>query len=61
MKRAKTLLELVEMRGKFKQMGDTGLSRAQQRVDAVVTKYVKADLEEKEQAARLRQRGPVLR
>jgi hypothetical protein len=33
MNRAKKLLELYEMRGKFKQMGDTGLARAKERVD----------------------------
>ena len=33
MHRAKKLLELYEMRGKFKQMGDTGLARAKERVD----------------------------
>lgn len=54
MKRAKTLLELFEMRGKFKQMGDTGLTRAKQRVDNVVEKYVKMELEEREKAAKAR-------
>jgi len=58
MKRAKTLLELFEMRGKFKQMGDTGLVRAKERVDAVVARYAKKDLEERERAARSRHLGP---
>ncbi|KAE8441343.1 hypothetical protein EG329_005492 [Mollisiaceae sp. DMI_Dod_QoI] len=57
MKRAKTLLELFEMRGKFKQMGDTGLTRAKQRVDNVVERYAKMELEEKEKAAKARQMG----
>ena len=42
------------MRGKFKQMGDTGLSRAKQRVDDVVARYAKVDLEEREKVARAR-------
>ncbi|CZR51188.1 uncharacterized protein PAC_01063 [Phialocephala subalpina] len=57
MKRAKTLLELFEMRGKFKQMGDTGLTRAKQRVDNVVEKYAKMELEEREKAAKARHLG----
>ncbi|KAF8854933.1 hypothetical protein BDZ45DRAFT_676556 [Acephala macrosclerotiorum] len=57
MKRAKTLLELFEMRGKFKQMGDTGLTRAKQRVDNIVDKYAKMDLEEREKAAKARHLG----
>ena len=55
--RAKTLLQLFEMRGKFKQMGDTGLSRAKQRVDDVVARYAKVDLEEREKVARARYLG----
>lgn len=55
--RAKTLLQLFEMRGKFKQMGDTGLSRAKQRVDDVVARYAKAGLEEREKVARARYLG----
>ena len=52
MRRAKSLLQLYEMRGKFKQMGDTGLTRAKDRVDAVVAKYAAKELEEREKAAR---------
>jgi len=48
LKRARTLLELFEMRGKFKQMGDLGLLRSKERVDAVAARYAKKDLEEKE-------------
>ncbi|PVH78859.1 hypothetical protein DL98DRAFT_516488 [Cadophora sp. DSE1049] len=55
--RAKTLLQLFEMRGKFKQMGDTGLSRAKQRVDDVIARYAKAELEEREKVARARYLG----
>ncbi|KAK0100300.1 hypothetical protein ONS95_008258 [Cadophora gregata] len=55
--RAKTLLQLFEMRGKFKQMGDTGLSRAKQRVDNVVARYAKAELEEREKVAKARYLG----
>jgi hypothetical protein len=58
MKRAKTLLELFERRGKFKQMGDTGLAKSKERVDAVVARYAKKDLEEKERVARARYLGP---
>ncbi len=45
------------MRGKFQQMGDTGLTRAKNRVDAVVSKYAKMDLEERERLARARHLG----
>ncbi|KAH9210700.1 hypothetical protein DL95DRAFT_393202 [Leptodontidium sp. 2 PMI_412] len=55
--RAKTLLQLFEMRGKFRQMGDTGLSRAKQRVDEVVARYAKEDLDERERVARARHLG----
>ncbi|PBP22862.1 hypothetical protein BUE80_DR006261, partial [Diplocarpon rosae] len=52
--RAETLLSLFEMRGKFKAMGDTGLTRAKERVDAVVARYAKADREERDEIARAR-------
>ncbi|PBP24570.1 hypothetical protein BUE80_DR004411 [Diplocarpon rosae] len=52
--RAETLLSLFEMRGKFKAMGDTGLTRAKERVDAVVARYAKADKEEREEISRAR-------
>ncbi|CZS94352.1 uncharacterized protein RAG0_04377 [Rhynchosporium agropyri] len=55
--RARTLLQLFEMRGKFRQMGDTGLSRAKERVDEVVARYAKEDLEEREKVARSRYLG----
>jgi hypothetical protein len=54
MKRASTLLELFEMRGKFKEMGDTGLTRAKQRVDEVIAKYAKLELDERQRIARAR-------
>lgn len=57
MKRAKTLLELFEMRGKFKQMGDTGLTRSKARVDAVVAKYAEMELAEREKKARAKHLG----
>ncbi|KAE9381493.1 hypothetical protein N431DRAFT_425068 [Stipitochalara longipes BDJ] len=57
MDRARTLMELVEMRGKFKEMGDTGLTRAKERVDAVVAKYAEKELEEREKVARARHLG----
>jgi hypothetical protein len=57
MNRARTLMELFEMRGKFKQMGDTGLTRAKERVDAVVSRYAEKELEEREEAARARHLG----
>lgn len=41
MARAKTLLTLYQQRDMFRQMGSTGLSRAQERVDAVAAKYAK--------------------
>lgn len=50
-------MELYEMRGKFKQMGDTGLTRAKERVDAVVSKYAEKELDEKEKLARARHLG----
>jgi len=55
--RAKNLLQLYEMRGKFKQMGDSDLTRAKERVDKVVAEYAKRDLEEREKAARGRHGG----
>ncbi|KAG4441324.1 hypothetical protein IFR05_003187 [Cadophora sp. M221] len=55
--RAKTLLQLFEMRGKFRQMGDTGLSRAKQRVDEVVARYAKEELDERERVAKARHLG----
>jgi hypothetical protein len=45
------------MRGKFKQMGDSDLTRAKERVDKVVAGYAKRDLEEREKAARGRHGG----
>jgi predicted ATPase len=57
MNRARTLMELFEMRGKFKQMGDTGLTRAKERVDAVVSRYAEKELEEREEAAKARHLG----
>jgi hypothetical protein len=46
--KAEELVMLYGMRGKFKQMGDTGLMRARERVDAVVEKYSRREYEEKE-------------
>jgi hypothetical protein len=57
MKRARTLIELYEMRGKFKQIGDTGLTRAKERVDAVTSRYAEKDLQEREKVARARHLG----
>ncbi|KAF4616210.1 hypothetical protein G7Y89_g15198 [Cudoniella acicularis] len=57
MARAKKLLELYEMRGKFREMGDTGLARAKDRVDRVVEKYAKKELEEREKNARAKYLG----
>jgi hypothetical protein len=48
MLKAEELVMLYGMRGKFKQMGDTGLTRARERVDAVVEKYSQRKREEKE-------------
>lgn len=48
MARAQKLLELYEMRGKFQEMGDTGLARAKERVDKVVDQYSKKVLEDRE-------------
>lgn len=45
--KAEELVMLFGMRGKFKQMGDTGLMRARERVDAVIEKYSKREHEEK--------------
>ncbi|CAL3961908.1 unnamed protein product [Diplocarpon coronariae] len=52
--RAQTLLSLFEMRGKFKVMGDTGLNRAKDRVDAAVARYAKADPDVREDVSRAR-------
>lgn len=43
---------LYGMRGKFKQMGDTGLTRARERVDAVVDNSSRRQQEEKERISR---------
>lgn len=48
MLKAEELVMLYGMRGKFKQMGDTGLTRAKERVDAVLEKYSRREHEEKE-------------
>jgi hypothetical protein len=45
------------MRGKFKQIGDTGLTRAKERVDAVISRYAEKDLQEREKVARARYLG----
>jgi hypothetical protein len=45
------------MRGKFQEMGDTGLARAKERVDKVVDQYAKKELEEREKVARARHLG----
>lgn len=58
MTRARTLLELFEKRANFKQMGDTGLMRSKERVDAVVASYARKDLEMKERTARARYLSP---
>lgn len=52
MARAKKLLELYQMRGKFQQIGESGITRSQQRVDKVMEVYTNKTLEEKEKAAR---------
>jgi hypothetical protein len=39
MLKAAELVKLYSMRGRFKQIGDTGLARARERVDAVLEKY----------------------
>ncbi len=57
MRRARTLVELFEMRGKFQQIGDAGLTRAKERVDAVVSRYAEKELEEREKVARARYLG----
>jgi hypothetical protein len=45
------------MRGKFQEMGDTGLARAKERVDKVVDQYAKKELQEREKVARARHLG----
>ena len=45
------------MRGKFKQIGDTGLTRAKERVDAVVSQYAEKDLQQREKVAKARHLG----
>ncbi|PSS27741.1 hypothetical protein M430DRAFT_15002 [Amorphotheca resinae ATCC 22711] len=49
-KKAEELVRLYDMRWKFKQMGDTGLTRAKERVDLVVEKYAQRELEERRRA-----------
>lgn len=57
MRRADELVSLYGMRGKFQEMGDKGLGRAKERVDEVMERYAKIDLEEKEKVAKTRQLG----
>lgn len=42
---------LYGMRGRFKQMGDTGLTRTKERVDAVVEKYSQRELKERKRVS----------
>lgn len=46
--RASKLVKLYEMRGKFQQMGDSGLGRAKERVDSVVIELEQKRREERE-------------
>ena len=57
MRRARTLVQLYEMRGKVKLMGDTGLTRAKEKVDGVLSQYAQKELEERENFARVRRSG----
>jgi hypothetical protein len=57
LQRATELIQLYEMRGKLKQMGDSGLGRSKERVDRVVEQYTKKDLEEREWVAKARHSG----
>lgn len=52
MLKAEELVMLYGMRGKFKQMGDMGLTRARERVDAVVEKCSRREQEERERVSR---------
>lgn len=47
MLKAEELVMLYGMRGRFKQMGDTGLARARERVDAVIERYSRRESEQK--------------
>ena len=47
-------MELYEKRDRLKQIGDTGLTRAQQRVDSVIAAHARRDLAEREQLAKSR-------
>lgn len=47
MLKAEELVMLYGMRGRFKQMGDTGLTRARERVDAVIERYSRRESEQK--------------
>jgi hypothetical protein len=57
LRRAKTLLGLFEMRGKFKQMGDIGLIRSKERVDKVAARYAEMEARERETTVRAKQLG----
>lgn len=57
MRRAKELVELVEKKEYFTYMGTTGLGKSKKRVDEVVQKYAKKDLEERQRVAQARQSG----
>lgn len=57
LRRARTLLNLFEQRGRFKQMGDVGLLRSKERVDVVAARYAERDLEEKEKVLKARRLG----
>lgn len=55
--RAKNLLELFGMKDRFKQMGTIGLTRSKQEVEAVIAKYARMELEERENVAAARHLG----
>jgi hypothetical protein len=57
LKKARELINLYAMRGEFKRMGDTGLARARQRVDAVVEQYAQKELYQREKVAKARHLG----
>lgn len=57
MRRAKELVELFEKKDYFTYMGTTGLGKSKKRVDEVVQRYAKKDLEARQRVAHARQLG----
>jgi len=57
MERAQKLVEYYEKRDRLRQLGDSGLARSQERVDAALARSAQRELSEREKIARQRHLG----